>query len=469
MLKKEPFLLLLLTILATIPLFFGARHPLIQGIYSSLLLLGCGVWVLLHNEQVRAELINKKTVLAATFLGYIFVTALPLPSFLLRILSPIRADFLSNVENILQTARLNSLSYYAPETRFYAVYLTALLLYYLCATIIFRKEVHLTALLWVITGVGLFEAAYGLLQAMNPALGVLWLPSMVGAEGCARGTIIYRNQYAALLNMCWPMAMILAIQLYRKEAENSPPGSRQKRITLAQFFSLGLSKAMLPLLASAFMILAVVFSRSRGGIVVLVLTAALFLFLLPFSRRLKGLAGGIFLLFILTYGGMIGFRQVAERFLFFYESALGRMELWLDSLAILKDHLVTGIGMGTYQLVSPVYLRRVPSTSWYDFAHNEYVELAIELGLPMMLLLFGWLILGMGNHGLLVIREARQTSCLTDISNRSMVAIGTFCGLLGFLLHGFVDFVWRLPVNSFYAVTLLALLSAAAAPVPVDE
>lgn len=471
MLKKDPFFLFLPLTLATIPLLFGARHPLIQGSYSFLLLVVCGCWLILNNVQVRALLVEKKTIMAVVFLCYIFATSFSLPLSLVRILSPVRADYLRKVAQTLEVDPATAISYYAPDTRFLVVYLTALLLYFLFATTVLRKDDHLTAALWVITGVGMFEAAYGLLQAMNPSLGVLWLPSIVGAEGCARGTIIYRNQYAAFLNMCWPMSLALGLRLYRQDIEKSE--DREKKMiqmaTLARHISLGFNKAMLPLLSSAFMTLAVIFSRSRGGIIVLLLIAALFLILLPLPRRIKGLSCGAFLLFTLIYGGMIGFQQVIARFLVFYESALSRVGLWLDSLSMLKDHFVTGIGLGAYQYVSPVYLHTIPSTAWYDYAHNEYVELAIELGLPVMLLLLAWIIWGMGAFGVHVVQASRQTNGLSDIPDKHIVAISSFCALFGFLLHGLVDFIWRLPVNSFYAITLLALLSMTVAPELTDE
>lgn len=460
--------LLLLVVLATIPLLFGARHPLIQGVYSSLILVSCGVWAVLNIEQFRAGLKNTRLLLAAALLCYIFVTALPVPAFLLQILSPTRAASLLSAATTLEIDPLTSISYYAEETRFYAVYLASLFLLFLCSSTLLRKESYATATLWVICALGTIEAAYGLLQAMIPELGVLWLPSIVGAEGCARGTIIYRNQYGAFLNMCWPMGVVLAIRLDRLQAQDSLPGKpngEKPAQRLARVFN----KAMLPLLGSAFMIMAVLFSRSRGGIVSLLLIAGILLFLLPVSRRIKGLTGGAFLLFTMIYGGMIGFQQVINRFLFFYESALERLELWLDSLSILKDHLLTGIGMGAYKLVSPVYLRKVSSTAWYDFAHNEYVELMIELGLPAMVLLLAWTMWGLYNYGRLLSRDRQQTAGIKDFKSTTLLAIGSYCSILGFLFHGFVDFIWRLPANSFYAVTLLAMLSASLAPESTDE
>jgi hypothetical protein len=41
--------------------------------------------------------------------------------------------------------------------------------------------------------------------------------------------------------------------------------------------------------------------------------------------------------------------------------------------------------------------------------------------------------------------------------NRRILGAAAFCGMVGFLIHGFADFGWRLPVNLVYCTTLLAI------------
>jgi len=243
---------------------------------------------------------------------------------------------------------------------------------------------------------------------------------------------------------------------------------RKKTVSVIDRLSLIFQKAAFPFWAAAFMILAVIFSQSRGGIIVMLLLVAFFLATLPFSRRVKALAAGSLLLFIILYGGMIGFQNVTDRFLAFYQGAQGRFLLWLDSLAILQDHLLTGTGMGTYKFLSPLYLTNVSNTLWFDFAHNEYLELTIELGLPAALLFFAWLVWHMLRAGVRVVRGGRRIETFTFYPENLIIALGAFCAILGLLLHGFVDFVWRLPANALYAVTLLAMLRAALASGQID-
>lgn len=467
---EKPFLAVFFFVLATVPLLFGARHPLIHGFYSSLLLLAGGGWLIYNGEWKGARLTAFARLAPVLILLFIFLSAFPLPSFLLRLLSPVRAQYLADAVRIagLQEA-VASLSYYAPASLFYAVYGAALLLFFYTARALLASEQTLRKALWVITLVGLFEAVYGLLQATNPGMGVLWLTSSGTYEGVARGTIIYRNQYASFLNMCWPMALALGISMYRPDMEKfarplrrgddeSHPRRRKNDLSPAAKTALLFQKAAIPMWSAGLMILAVIFSKSRGGILVMVLIAALFIYLLSFSRRFKTLFAGSLLLFIFLYGGIIGFDGVIERFATFYQGSLDRFHIWNMSLTMLWDHIFAGIGMGGYEFLSPVYLEEMPAAVWYDRAHNEYVELAIELGLPMMLLFLAWTGKGMSGLGraLLLKKSERQDPSLMAIND--IAAIGAFCGITGLLLHAWMDFVWRLPATVIYAVVLLAMV-----------
>ena len=447
-------------VLATVPLLFGARHPLIHGFYSCLLLLAGGGWLIVNTGARPRWSWSFAGLAPVLLLLCIVLTSISLPSFLLRLLSPVRAGFLESAVGITPLPdAVTSLSYYAPAAMFHAVYGAALLLFFYAARDLLSSEEILRKALWTITLVGLFEAAYGLLQATNPDLGVLWLSSAVSGEGNARGTIIYRNQYAAFMNLCWPLALALGISLFKpvRAVEAHARRRRQDLPTVTRSSQL-FQKAAVPLWSAGLMILAVIFSRSRGGILVMVLTAGLFLSLLSLSRRLKALIAGGALLFICFYGGIIGFDEVIARFTTLYESSLVRFNIWQMSLAMLRDHPLAGIGMGAYGFLSPVYLREIPASIWYDRAHNEYVELAIELGIPLMLLFLAWTGWGMFRFAAAILRRKNEGRDPFRTRSRDVAAIGAFCAVTGLLLHGWLDFPWRLPAIVIYAVVLLAML-----------
>ena len=206
--------------------------------------------------------------------------------------------------------------------------------------------------------------------------------------------------------------------------------------------------------AAGTMILAILFSLSRGGILAMVLVALLLLVILPFSKVGKIGCLALFVCLIIGYGTLLGLDTIVARFDSLDNSGAHRLAIYLASLPMLRDHWLTGVGIGSYTLLSPVYLKGFPATILYDKVHNEYLELMIELGVPTAILLFAWMLAGMAKlmAGLL----GRQKHPGLEL-NRRVVGGAAFCGLVGFLIHGLADFGWRLPVNLVYCTTLLAI------------
>ncbi len=191
-------------------------------------------------------------------------------------------------------------------------------------------------------------------------------------------------------------------------------------------------------------------------------TALLFGFLLPTTRNQKFIASAILLLFLAIYGSMIGgYHDIVDRFREFTTGAESRFAIWLASISMLKSHLVTGIGMGGYEFLSFLYLEGVPERVWYDRAHNEYLELAIELGLPLAVTLYIWFAAGLFRYFRFVASTKQVKDKIRKMSLLELFSLAAFCSLTAFFLHGFVDFVWRLPVNVFFMITFAALLSSA--------
>src|SRR5207244_2101127 len=58
----------------------------------------------------------------------------------------------------------------------------------------------------------------------------------------------------------------------------------------------------------------------------------------------------------------------------------GRKSWALDSLRMLRDHPVLGVGLGNFETAYPAY-QSLPSDLWIDHAHDDYVEAVAETGL----------------------------------------------------------------------------------------
>ncbi len=441
------------------PLLFGGVHPVVLGLYTACTLIGFGGWLLVNSSNLPDHLYRSRWIYCILlFIGWLVFTTIPLPLGLLELLSPTRAASLLAVNELAGTAITRApLNYYSSAGLMTAVFLFGLLLYARTLDVLLSADPDLLSkLLYTCIGLGVFEAAYGMLQVFNPNLGVLWLSDGHSFRGMARGTIIYKNQYASLLNMCWPLAIGAALLQFKKI---SPlPVRRHKRKlfrTLAERINTEFMLGFLFLFLASFMVMVVLFSQSRGGTIAMAVIMAMMLFLLPLVRKNKIRLTSSLLVFTAFYGSVVGFSSVITRFLQIGDSGLARINLYLSSLPMLYDHLLAGIGIEAYELLSPIYLKHFPEHTLYSRAHNEYLELAIELGIPMALFLFGALFTA------IVLQVKRLASSkgkkMADVSSPVFIAIVSLCAIVGFLFHGLADFGWHLPTNIVYAVTLVVL------------
>ncbi len=81
-----------------------------------------------------------------------------------------------------------------------------------------------------------------------------------------------------------------------------------------------------------------------------------------------------------------------------------RLEYWLATLAMLRDHAWWGVGLGNFQSYYPLYKLPTASEIVAD-PHNWPLDLCVSLSLPVGLMLIGWL----GLRLLTAVRQAAAT------------------------------------------------------------
>ena len=144
-----------------------------------------------------------------------------------------------------------------------------------------------------------------------------------------------------------------------------------------------------------------------------------------------------------------------------WERNAGRVRAWdwWVGYEMWKDHPLTGVGLGAYKINFVPYkadFLATPQGAAYDFpiaraaqAHNEYVQVAAELGtLGLIVLLCG--LAAIAYYGLR--RIARQ-----DDPERRLELLLLGAGLLALLVHAGVSFPWHLPASSLAFIAILGL------------
>ena len=206
------------------------------------------------------------------------------------------------------------------------------------------------------------------------------------------------------------------------------------------------AKSWLFLLIGGVLFLAILFSLSRGGAVAAVcgtVTAGTLLWL-----RMKGegrtrsdsrfLIGGIGTLVVVA-ALWIGMQPVVERFLMVPEHADDRSGIWVGTVQIIQENPLAGVGGGMHGWAFTRFNDRNPDT-FYDYAHNDYLQAAAEWGLPAALIFFGTLFF--------LVWQAGKACVDSENRIRAGLIAGGVGGVVALLVHSFVDFNFYIPSNA---------------------
>jgi O-antigen ligase len=284
----------------------------------------------------------------------------------------------------------------------------------------------------LLAGIGLFEAIYGLVQYLTGWQYIFFFAKVFYTQD-ATGTYINRNHFAGLLEMVLPF--VVAGTLITVPDHRPNPWRR--------WLASSDLRPLRAIVLLTFVALALVFSRSRMGI--LSGMAGVFLVLILAYRQGRHRSIGLILLVLAlpaAYALWIGVAPVTNRY-----ELLGnpqnlesdRLPMWRDAVSMIRDHPWTGIGLGTYNSASPSYQTAI--FQWrVDYPHNDYLQFAAELGLPVAVLMFTglWLLVG---------RTVRLALLLPKTQDR-VLAAGCAGAMAALLVHSLTDFNLQIPANA---------------------
>jgi len=228
----------------------------------------------------------------------------------------------------------------------------------------------------VIAGLGLVLAVFGIGQhttAPHTLLGVRTFTSTTPF-----GPYLNRSDFAMWLVMALPLtAGYLLARMHSRQHRGGSLFTAEAFDDIATFLTVAMG-----LMAAALMV-----ALSRSGLIGAA-AAAMTLWTLSESRMHKQgrawlLAGiGIVALIALAFANASAVAtRVAETA---ESSALGRVIIWRATLPIIRDFWLTGAGAGAYERAMMVY-QPMPHETYFNHAHNEYLQLASEGGLWLMI------------------------------------------------------------------------------------
>jgi O-antigen ligase len=305
----------------------------------------------------------------------------------------------------------------------------------------------------ILIALGFAEALYGLLQCTAGWQQVLAYKK-VEYVAQATGTYINPNNFAGLLEMLLPLVFARTLcEFEHWTAQSRGPGRRAELWLRADsgprfaFFLFG------TLLLTA----ALLFSRSRAGIVAAWVGLLLIASIWMIRRRSRSAAAVIVACLValtLTAGAWIGLGPVFTRYRTAGEDLPSRVEVWKDTTALIRAHPYWGTGPGSFV---DAYTRVQTShlAARLNHAHDDYLEFAAEWGVPGAVLLFALV----GFVLVRAFRGLRRTARAADW----FLLLGCCGGVFSLLLHAVVDFNLHIPANALLFAVLLGLASALSA------
>jgi len=335
---------------------------------------------------------------------------------------------------------------------------------------------------WIVV-LGLFQVYYGMVQTYGGE-GRIWWWAKEYYRGFVTGTYINKNSLGGFLEMATPMAFGLALAFWglpdslrrsrgeqamtqeqetgasevqrvkkrkRRSGESASP-ERRRQDDNRPNWALRAKNALFALedraVAIVFLVLGVnlgvglLLTSSRGAILALAAGALVMGGLFAFKRHYRRVGAAVLCccLVVFVYALSVGMERTTERFAHMDYGLEDRWELTKASVPIVADFPFLGTGVGTFEHVFTSYAPPERGTRVFTYAHNDWLQAAVEMGL----LGAGICVIGFGLFLVYAVRKWFQ--------RRHPLAVGLGAGAIAAVVaigvHSLVDFNMHMPANA---------------------
>jgi O-antigen ligase len=282
-------------------------------------------------------------------------------------------------------------------------------------------------LLITLLGMGTLISIVGLIKYFGGPVPSFWV---YGKQGQLNSTFVNRNHFAGYLEMVF--ALGLGFTLCRPFIRTLIWSSCLFLILMALLFSMSRGGWMATLCSLLFM--GILFFRQKGVSKVKIRLATVALILI---------AGLSFL------GSNLMFQRFQSLGNSEEPSLVSRVSVWEGSGQLIRENPLRGTGLGTFPWsFAPV--RPAGLTLRWREAHNDYIHIATEMGLPVLIPVL-WGLFIVFKTGLRTFRE-------TESRFRAGVTLGALGGIVAILFHSLGDFNIQITSNGILFSVLIGLI-----------
>ena len=327
---------------------------------------------------------------------------------------------------------------------------------YVLSACLFNDNGSRIMLLAAIALCGIAQVFWGIVQLSTAPYTVFWGFDVPTSASVPFGTFLNRNHACDFLGMSLACCVGLARWRYAEDTQRWHSGyemSGHLRAIIANPLTLAIW------LGVFWLLLGWVLSFSRGGWA----AGLVAILLLPMcwkrsgKRRSAFFIIGSFLVLASTYAAvqLFGFGDRINTRMDDLElnnvMSDSRFAHWSEAMPAVQHYLPFGSGLGTY---GHAYLPfdPTPGRGWFTHAHNQYLEILMEAGIPGILLVL---------IGLYIAIRSCVRICGSDRSvSKQALGIAALAAVLMQAFHAITDFGLMMPGNS---ITLFVLIGAATA------
>lgn len=399
-------------LLSPIPL--ASNHPVFWLFWS--MVIGVCALVFSFFGPNKAKTIGKVSkllmILGSVFTAFGLYQAVPLPLFFGGI----------SVELPNQQATLPSLSITPSATMIAVIRSISYLIFFWLVLMVSKSARKSLLVAWVIY-FGIALHALFAIAALLLFSDANFIAEKSAYFGKATGTFVNKNSFATFLGM----GAILGLSLYFHAGKGPQPSSFFRNRYL-RILSLGTIST------------ALILTQSRLGISATLLAA----FAISTPRVLSAPFNFRAVLATMAFFGTLMVLFTLQQYPGLQSSAVYRLDLYQQVLAMILDRPLTGFGRDSFALAFEIYhAPPVTSDLVWQKAHSSYLTLWVENGL-----IFGSIPLLLGG---LAARYLHRNS------SRCLFAASGIGALILAGLHAIFDFSLEIQANTFLFITLIGL------------
>lgn len=394
-------------------------------------------------------------VLLSLFLLLILFQMISLPSGILKIISP--KTFALRQSLSISNFKLSALSFepsvssfplsffpFLTQIEFFKwLTLIGLFIFLLSWKPLEQSDRAKKQLLIAVMTVGVLESLYGMFEFFSGHRHILHVEAETMVSSVT-GTFINRNYLAGYLLMVIPAS--IGFLFSREVVQDNRYGSWRERLSSFD------GKTLLIGFGVMVMILGLLFTASRMGILSLLLSFSLISFLFRNPEKGKRFSKTAVLIFglALLWAAWIGLDAVISRFFSVSEGFEERWKIWVNTFQIFKDFPIFGSGLGTFIQVFPMY-RSFHILGLVTHSENDFLQLLSEVGIlgtGLLAALFFFLLF-------------KAFSGIRVLSRREparYIGLGGLVGILALMFHSLVERNIQVPANAFLYTMLWAMV-----------